>query len=87
ITGIFLGLAAGVSLAFSLDKVVEIISKLIGRSLIPKDIYYFDRIPVNINMSDVTLIVISALVITLAASIYPAYYASRIIPSEAVRHE
>ncbi|MFH1191478.1 MAG: ABC transporter permease [Candidatus Omnitrophota bacterium] len=87
ITGIFLGLAAGVSLALSLDKVVEFISKLIGRSLIPKDIYYFDRIPVNINISDVTLIVISALVITLVASIYPAYYASRIIPSEAVRHE
>ncbi|MCX5694092.1 MAG: ABC transporter permease [Candidatus Omnitrophica bacterium] len=87
ITGIFLGLSAGVSLALSLDKVVDIISKIIGRSLIPKDIYYFDRIPVNINVGDVTVIVISALLITLAASIYPAYYASRIIPSEAVRHE
>ena len=87
ISGIFLGITGGVSLALSLDKVVEIISKIIGRSLIPKDIYYFDRIPVNINIGDVTLIVISALVITLAASIYPAYYASRIIPSEAVRHE
>ena len=87
ISGIFLGITGGVSLALSLDKVVEIISQMIGRSLIPKDIYYFDRIPVNINIGDVTLIVISALVITLAASIYPAYYASRIIPSEAVRHE
>jgi len=87
VSGILLGLTAGVSLALSLDKVVEIISKIIGRSLIPKDIYYFDRIPVNINIGDVTLIVISALVITLMASIYPAYYASRIIPSEAVRHE
>jgi lipoprotein-releasing system permease protein len=87
ISGIFLGLTAGVSLALSLDKVVEVISKIIGRSLIPKDIYYFDRIPVNINIGDVTLIVVSALMITLVASIYPAYYASRIIPSEAVRHE
>ena len=87
ITGIFLGLATGVGLALSLDKVVDIISRLIGRSLIPKDIYYFDRIPVNINISDVGVIVISALVITLAASIYPAYYASRINPSEAIRHE
>jgi len=87
ITGILLGLAAGVTLALSLDKVVDLISKIIGRSLIPKDIYYFDRIPVNINIGDVTLIVVSALLIALAASIYPAYYASRIIPSEAVRHE
>jgi lipoprotein-releasing system permease protein len=87
ITGIFLGLAGGVGLALSLDRAVELISKIIGRSLIPKDIYYFDRIPVNINIGDVSMIVIAALAITLAASIYPAYYASRIIPSEAVRHE
>ncbi len=87
VIGIFFGLACGVGLALSLDKVVDLISKLIGRSLIPQDIYYFDRIPVNINFSDVGLIVISALAITLAASIYPAFYASRIIPSEAVRHE
>ncbi len=85
--GILLGFFSGVGLALSLDKVVNLISKIIGRSLIPKDIYYFDRIPVNINLGDISVIVISALVITLAASIYPAYYASRIIPSEAVRHE
>jgi lipoprotein-releasing system permease protein len=87
VTGILLGLAGGVSLALSLDKVVDLISRIIGRRLIPKDIYYFNRIPVNINTADISLIVISALVITLAASIYPAYYATKIIPSEALRHE
>jgi len=87
ITGILLGFASGVGLALSLDKVVDFISRIIGRDLIPKDIYYFDRIPVNINIGDISIIVFSALLITLAASIYPAYYASRIIPSEAVRHE
>jgi lipoprotein-releasing system permease protein len=87
LSGILLGLTGGVSLALSLDKVVALISRIIGRSLIPKDIYYFDRIPVNINTGDISVIMISALVITLAASIYPAYYATRIIPSEAVRHE
>lgn len=86
-TGIILGLLGGVALALSLDKVVDFISYIIGRSLIPKDIYYFDRIPTNINIGDISIILISALVITFAASIYPAYYASCIIPSEAVRHE
>ncbi|MDD5097259.1 MAG: ABC transporter permease [Candidatus Omnitrophica bacterium] len=87
ITGIILGLCGGVALALSLDKVVDFISYIIGRSLIPKDIYYFDRIPTNINIGDISIIVLSALMITFLASIYPAYYASRIIPSEAVRHE
>jgi lipoprotein-releasing system permease protein len=87
LTGILLGLVGGISLALSLDKVVDLISKIIGRSLIPQDIYYFNKIPVAINPQDISLIVISALVITLLASIYPAYYATKIIPSEAVRHE
>jgi lipoprotein-releasing system permease protein len=87
IAGILLGLTAGISLALSLDKVVAFISRIIGRELIPKDIYYFDRIPVNINIGDINIILFSALMITFVASIYPAYYASRIIPSEAVRHE
>jgi len=87
VSGMLLGLAAGVSLALSLDKVVAFISRIIGRELIPKDIYYFDRIPVAINAGDINVILLSALAITLAASIYPAYYAARIIPSEALRHE
>lgn len=87
LTGILLGLVGGISLALSLDKVVDLISKIIGRSLIPQDIYYFNKIPVAINSQDISFIVISALVITLLASIYPAYYATKIIPSEAVRHE
>jgi len=87
IAGIILGLIGGVSLANSLNKVVDFISRIIGRSLIPKDIYYFDRIPTNINSFDIALIVFCALAISLLASIYPAYYASRINPSEAIRHE
>jgi len=87
LTGIIFGLIGGISLALSLDKVVDFISAIIGRSLIPQDIYYFNRIPVNINSADISLIIISALMITLLASIYPAYYATKIIPSEALRHE
>jgi len=87
LTGIILGLAGGVGLSLSLNRIVDFISRLIGRSLIPKDIYYFDRIPTYINPADIGLIVFSALAITFLASIYPAYYASRITPAEAVRHE
>jgi len=87
VCGIILGIIGGVSLASSLNGIIDFISKLIGRRLIPADIYYFDRIPTNINAQDVTLIVLSALAISLIASIYPAYYAARINPNEAIRHE
>ena len=87
VTGIILGLLGGISLALSLNKIIDLISRLIGRSLIPKDIYYFDHIPTNFNAADIGLIVLSALVISLLASMYPAYYAGRINPCEAIRHE
>jgi lipoprotein-releasing system permease protein len=87
ITGIILGLLGGIGLTLSLDNIVDFISRLIKHPLIPKDIYYFDRIPTNLNTGDITVIVVCTLIISLVASIYPAYYASRINPSEAVRHE
>lgn len=87
ITGIIFGLLSGVFLALSLNRLIDFISQLIRRSLIPKDIYYFDRIPTYFNIGDIAVIVISALVISLLASIYPAYYAVRIEPAEALRHE
>lgn len=87
IAGIIMGLMGGIALTLSLNKIVDFISRIIGRSLIPQDIYYFDRIPTSINTTDISVIVFCALAISLLASVYPAYYASRINPSEAVRHE
>ncbi|MDD5165848.1 MAG: ABC transporter permease [Candidatus Omnitrophica bacterium] len=87
ITGIILGVIGGVTLALSLNNIIDFISKIIGRRLIPEDIYYFDRIPAYINSADITLIIVCALVIILGASIYPAYYATKINPHEAIRHE
>ena len=85
--GIILGLLGGVSLTLSLNKIIDFISRLIGRSFIPQDVYYFDRLPISFNLVDVAMIVICAFVISLLASLYPAYQASRINLSEALRHE
>lgn len=87
VSGIVLGILAGVTLSLSLNRIIDFISQIIGRRLIPEDIYYFDRIPTNINTADISLIIVCALVISLMASIYPAYYATRINPNEAIRHE
>lgn len=85
--GIIFGVLGGVGMASSLNRITDFISRLIGRELIPKDIYYFDRIPTYFKPADMFLIVFCALMISLLASIYPAIYAMRINPSEAVRHE
>jgi lipoprotein-releasing system permease protein len=87
VTGIALGVVGGVTFARSLNRIIAWLSHLTGREIIPRDVYYFDRIPTYLGVGDVSYIVLSALVITLLASVYPALYASRINPAEALRHE
>ena len=54
---------------------------------LPADVYYIDRLPVKIIYSDIFLVVLVSMAITLIAAIYPAWQGSGIEPSEAIRYE
>lgn len=54
---------------------------------LPPDIYHLSRLPVLVEPLDVALICTAAVVISLAATLYPAWQASRLDPAEAIRYE
>jgi lipoprotein-releasing system permease protein len=54
---------------------------------LPGDIYYLDHLPVKMQLGDFSMIAIAAMVISLLATIYPSYKASRLNPVEAIRYE
>jgi len=87
LTGTFSGVVLGTILAYNLNPVAEFLAGIFGIDLFNSQIYYFDRIPVEVVPSDVITITVSAVVLSFLSTLYPAWSASRLDPVDALRYE
>jgi lipoprotein-releasing system permease protein len=85
--GILIGVITGVVTALNVETIVSNIENLIGFKFLPADVYYISDLPSDMHWGDVGLITIVAFILSLLATIYPAWRASRTKPAEALRYE
>ena len=85
--GLALGVAGGVALALNVDVVVPFIERMLGTELMSKEVYYISALPSELQWGDVTTITLVSFVLSLVATIYPSWRASRVNPAEALRYE
>jgi len=87
VLGTLLGLGGGISLALNIETVIPALENVFGIQFLSPDIYYISDLPSDLRWSDVYTISSLSLIISLLATIYPAWRASRTQPAEALRYE
>lgn len=85
--GALLGCVGGVLLALNVETIVPAIEQMFGVRFMPGDVYYISDLPSKLIWSDVWQITGTAFLLSLLATIYPAWQASRIKPAEELRYE
>jgi len=87
IFGTLLGLLGGISLALNVETIVPAIESFFNVKFLSADVYYISDLPSDLHWADVVKITAMSLLISLIATIYPAWRASRTQPAEALRYE
>jgi lipoprotein-releasing system permease protein len=87
LVGILIGTVGGVLLAENVTNVMRFLEGIFGFQLMPADIYYISDLPSDLKLFDVARIVGLSFALSVIATIYPAWRASRTHPVEALRYE
>ena len=87
ITGIVIGVILGLLLAVNIESIVAGLEHLLGFKFFPEDIFYINRFPSKILLSDVFYIALGSLVLVCISAIYPAKQTKKVDIAKVLSYE
>jgi len=87
IVGTFAGLVLGILFCWRIEDIRQIVQQLTGTTLMDPSVYYLTRLPADIDIGETSTIVLMALCLSVLATLYPSWRASKFDPVEALRYE
>ena len=85
--GALLGLVLGLTLALNVGSIVPFLERLFGAQVFDPTVFVISQVPSEVQWPQVIAITVTALVLTVLATIYPAIRGSKTEPAEALRYE
>ena len=80
-------MALGILLALNVSDLVLWLEGMLGIQFLDANVYFINYLPSELRWDDVRFITISALLLSLLSTLYPAWRASKIQPAEALRYD
>ena len=87
VVGTIAGLIIGIIFCWNIEAIRQFVQWLTGTTLMDPAVYYLTRLPADIDIGETAFIVVMAFVLSLLATLYPSWRASRLDPVEALRYE
>jgi lipoprotein-releasing system permease protein len=85
--GTLLGVGGGIWLATHVTTLVPALEQALGVQFMPSDVYFITDLPSDLDLHEVAEIAIFSFALSVLATLYPAWAASRQPPAEALRYE
>lgn len=86
VVGTFSGAILGVVLAWNVEAIRTFLNQALNSNLFPAELYFLSRLPAVINPMEVGVIVLTAFVLSLLATLYPSWRAAKLDPVETLRY-
>jgi lipoprotein-releasing system permease protein len=87
VVGTFVGFVLGTVVCMNIESIRQFLSWLTATNLFPPELYFLSRLPADMDRAETTAVLVMALTLSLAATLYPSFRAARLDPVEALRYE